>query len=180
MLKQAAVALGLCFVGVMTAAAAAPAVEAKAEREAAGKAEQAGDWDAALLHYETVYDSTPTTPEERVELRRINSEHASVQPCDLLLGVLVLLLRRHLLHQELAGHHDHRQDVDREGLRLRKVAHPQPARAAHFHRIGEYAVEREEERNPKKHRHIAKETIIAAIIIVAIILVFVFIFVLTH
>ena len=81
MLNQAAVALGLCLAGVMTAAAAAPAVDAKAEREAAVKAEQAGDWDAALLHYENIYDSTPTTPEERVELRRKFAElHKKVKP----------------------------------------------------------------------------------------------------
>lgn len=39
------------------------------ERAAAERAELAGDRDAALLHYENVYDSTPTTPEERLELR---------------------------------------------------------------------------------------------------------------
>ena len=82
MLKQVAVALGLCFIGVMTAAAA-PAVDAKAEREAAAKAEQAGDWDAALLHYENVYDSTPCTPEEYVQLRRKFEElQPKVKPND--------------------------------------------------------------------------------------------------
>ena len=30
------------------------------------QAERASDWDAALLHYENVYDSTPCTPEEYV------------------------------------------------------------------------------------------------------------------
>lgn len=49
---------------------AAAAVDARAEREAALKAEQAGDWDSALLHYENVYDSTPTTAKEQRELRR--------------------------------------------------------------------------------------------------------------
>lgn len=48
---------------------AATAVDARSEREAAIKAEQAGDWDAALLHYENIYDSTPGTPEEKVALR---------------------------------------------------------------------------------------------------------------
>ena len=53
-----------------TTRTAATPIDAKAEREAAAKAEQAGDWDAALLHYENVYDSTPCTPEEYVQLRR--------------------------------------------------------------------------------------------------------------
>lgn len=74
-----AVALGVCFIGVM--ASAAPAIDAKVEREAAVKAEQAGDPDAALLHYETIYDSTPTTPAERVTLRRKFAElHKKVKP----------------------------------------------------------------------------------------------------
>jgi len=48
---------------------AAKESDAQAEKAAALKAEQAGDLDAALLHYENIYDSTPTTPEQRVELR---------------------------------------------------------------------------------------------------------------
>ncbi|MCY2932128.1 MAG: hypothetical protein NTV86_22065 [Planctomycetota bacterium] len=62
----------VCCLVALTAslAGAAPAVDAQAERAAAAKAEQAGDSDAALLHYENVYDSTPCTPEEYVALRR--------------------------------------------------------------------------------------------------------------
>jgi len=64
--------LALCLLVSMTIAPARAAtpIDAKAEREAAAKAERAGDWDAALLHYENVYDSTPCTPEEYVALRR--------------------------------------------------------------------------------------------------------------
>ena len=51
-------------------AGGAPATDAKAERAAAAAAEQASDWDAALRHYENVYDSTVCTPEEYVQLRR--------------------------------------------------------------------------------------------------------------
>jgi hypothetical protein len=51
-------------------AQAATPVDAKAERTAAAAAEQAGDWDGALLHYENIYDSTVCTPEEYVQLRR--------------------------------------------------------------------------------------------------------------
>ena len=81
MLNETAVALCLCFLGVVTVAAAGPVPEAKAERDAAAKAEQTGDCDAALLHYETIYDSTPTTPAERVELRRKFAElHGKVKP----------------------------------------------------------------------------------------------------
>ncbi|MCY2930965.1 MAG: hypothetical protein NTV86_16050 [Planctomycetota bacterium] len=62
------VALGSAALG-QSAPAATGADPAAVERAAAVKAEQAKDWDAALLHYETIYDSTPTTPEQRVELR---------------------------------------------------------------------------------------------------------------
>lgn len=48
---------------------AAQEFDAKAEQAAAVKAEQAGDWDTALLHYENIYDSTPTTAKQQVELR---------------------------------------------------------------------------------------------------------------
>ena len=68
----AALALAIAWPG-----AAAAQVDAKAEREAAVKAEQAGDWDAALLHYENIYDSTPGTPEEKVALRH---KFAELQP----------------------------------------------------------------------------------------------------
>ncbi|MEI6512529.1 MAG: hypothetical protein WCO51_04550 [bacterium] len=37
---------------------AATFMDAKAERKAAVEAEKAGNWDAALLHYENIYDST--------------------------------------------------------------------------------------------------------------------------
>lgn len=59
----------LCVTLVLPAHAAATDVDPKAEREAAVAAEQAGKWDAALQHYENIYDSTPATPPERVELR---------------------------------------------------------------------------------------------------------------
>ncbi|MCX6874515.1 MAG: hypothetical protein NTW21_12030 [Verrucomicrobia bacterium] len=62
----------LCLVVVMTPSPgrAAARLDANAERDAAAKAEQAGAWDTALLHYENIYDSTPCTPEEYVQLRR--------------------------------------------------------------------------------------------------------------
>jgi hypothetical protein len=75
--------LALCLLVPMTVAPAQAAtpIVAKAGREAAAKAEQAGDWDAALLHYENVYDSTPCTPEEYVQLRRKFEElHPKVKP----------------------------------------------------------------------------------------------------
>lgn len=65
------------FLSVALAAGAAGAavaprsgIEAQVEREAAEKAEKAADWDAALLHYENIYDSTPTTQKERESLRK--------------------------------------------------------------------------------------------------------------
>ena len=59
------------------------AMDAKPQYEAAAKAEKAGDWDAALLHYENVYDSTPCTPEEYVQLRRKFAQlHPKVKPND--------------------------------------------------------------------------------------------------
>ena len=62
-------------------ALAAKEMDAQAERAAAVKAEQASDWDSALLHYENIYDSTPTTPEQRVELRHKFEElHPKVKP----------------------------------------------------------------------------------------------------
>jgi len=62
-------------------AGAAAELDATAQREAATKAEQAGDWDAALLHYENIYDSASTTPQEQVELRRKFAElHPKVKP----------------------------------------------------------------------------------------------------
>lgn len=45
-------------------------VDATQERQAAQAAEVRGDWDAALLHYETLYDSTPTDPATRTNLWR--------------------------------------------------------------------------------------------------------------
>ena len=75
----------LCLSVSMTIAPARAAtpIDAKSEREAAAKAEQAGDWDAALLHYENVYDSIPCTPEEYVQLRRKFEElHPKVKPND--------------------------------------------------------------------------------------------------
>ena len=60
----------LALVLLGTAASAAKPVDTRAERAAAVAAEQKGDFDAALLHYENIYDSTPTTAQERLELRR--------------------------------------------------------------------------------------------------------------
>jgi len=77
--------IALCLLVPLTmvpSQAAAP-IEAKTEREAAAKAEQSADWDAALLHYENVYDSTPCTPEQYVELRRKFAElRPKVKPND--------------------------------------------------------------------------------------------------
>ncbi len=49
---------------------AAPLLNGAAETMLARGAEERSDWDAALLHYENVYDSSPTTPEQRLELRQ--------------------------------------------------------------------------------------------------------------
>jgi len=43
--------------------------DAAAEQRAAAAAEQRQDWDAALLHYENIYDATPTTDSQRQMLR---------------------------------------------------------------------------------------------------------------
>lgn len=52
-----------------SAASAAVAPAAAIEREAAAEAEQRQEWDAALRHYETIYDSTLTDAAGRGELR---------------------------------------------------------------------------------------------------------------
>lgn len=44
-------------------------IDAKVEREAAEEAEKREDWDAALLHYENIYDSARIGPDEWDELR---------------------------------------------------------------------------------------------------------------
>jgi tetratricopeptide (TPR) repeat protein len=73
--------IGTIAVALAQLAIAAPMLDGKAEYALAEQAEKQGDWDAALLHYENVYDSTPTTPEQRVELRRKFLElHPKVQP----------------------------------------------------------------------------------------------------
>ncbi len=69
-MKKLWFAMCCCVAMTVPHARAAPAWDAKAERASAASAEQAGDWDAALLHYENVYDSTVCTPEEYVQLRR--------------------------------------------------------------------------------------------------------------
>lgn len=70
MMKKLSIALCLLLSMPALPARAAVHIDAKGEREAAVKAERAANWDAALLHYENIYDSTPTTAEEQVELRR--------------------------------------------------------------------------------------------------------------
>lgn len=69
------------MLAVAMPALAAKEVDAQAEQAAAVKAEKAGDWDNALLHYENIYDSTPTTPQQRIELRHKFEElHPKVKP----------------------------------------------------------------------------------------------------
>ena len=62
--------IGTIAVALAHQAMAAPMLDGKAEYALAEQAENQSDWDAALLHYENVYDSSPTTPEQRVALRR--------------------------------------------------------------------------------------------------------------
>ena len=83
MMKRLLLALSCGLVLTVSLARAAAQLDAPAERAAAVKAEQSGDWDAALLHYENIYDSTLCTPEEYVQLRRKFEElQPKVKPND--------------------------------------------------------------------------------------------------
>ena len=82
-MKRLLLALSCGLVLTVSLARAAAPLDAPAERAAAVKAEQSGDWDAALLHYENIYDSTLCTPEEYVQLRRKFEElQPKVKPND--------------------------------------------------------------------------------------------------
>lgn len=68
MRTTALLAVALAMFSVTSVAARSPQVEA--EYALARGAEATGDWDGALLHYETIYDSMVVAQTERVELRR--------------------------------------------------------------------------------------------------------------
>lgn len=68
MRKRRILALSLLAVWPFSARASG-LLDAKAERVAAVAAEKAGDWDAALLHYENLFDATKTDEPTRAELR---------------------------------------------------------------------------------------------------------------
>ena len=74
-------------------------------------------------------------------------------------------LRRHLLRQELRNDQNHRQHVDGQRFRLRKIVHPQPARAAQLDRHAQHLVKREEERKLDHHRQTAAHRIHAVLLV---------------
>ena len=70
MMRGALLAVLFVIAAALPGRSAAAGIDAKAERAAALQAEQAGKWAEALLHYETIYDSTPTAPSEQRALRK--------------------------------------------------------------------------------------------------------------
>src|ERR1035441_9093452 len=93
------------------------------------------------------------------------AEHQRHEHHHLLLRRVTRRLRGHLLHDELAGDHHQGQNLDFPRLGLRKVRHPKPGRAAHFHRHREHLVESEEERHLQHHRQAATHGVDAVLLI---------------